>query len=428
MTAEVGVMNGIGVALAADSAVTMAGRNVRKIYTSADKLFQLSTGAPVAAMIYGNADYVGMPWETILKSYREELGSKVYPTIVQYAEKLLAHCSRNRRLFPVSSQQDDLRTIAIEALIHLRDHVLEHLKIESTKARLTNTTIRRTAEEVIAHDTARLRKLPYFEGGSAKLGPQLRGLLRKDLPRMIDLVFGTLPMSKKGVEGLRQLTVQALLRNRFGRGHSGLIIAGFGANEYSPALAALELEGMAFNKPRFAIRHTEKIGGRVDSFIMPFAQREMIYLFMEGIDRLFEYHVITSTQNVILGVVDGVLRSIEGHDAKFGKTLRKRVTPQLHKIVKEMFDDWKEQRAQHYARPIMRAVAALPKDELGLMAEALVSLTKFKRRVSTQEETVGGPIDVAIITKGDGFVWLKRKHYFDPILNPRVIARLTRGN
>ena len=33
-------------------------------------------------------------------------------------------------------------------------------------------------------------------------------------------------------------------------------------------------------------------------------------------------------------------------------------------------------------------------------------------------ETVGGPIDVAVISKGDGFIWIKRKHYFSTELNP----------
>jgi hypothetical protein len=75
----------------------------------------------------------------------------------------------------------------------------------------------------------------------------------------------------------------------------------------------------------------------------------------------------------------------------------------------------------------MKNVASLPKDELGAMAESLVNLTKFKRRISTERETVGGPIDVAVITKGDGFVWMKRKHYFDAGLNPRFIARISKG-
>ena len=38
-------------------------------------------------------------------------------------------------------------------------------------------------------------------------------------------------------------------------------------------------------------------------------------------------------------------------------------------------------------------------------------------------ETVGGPIDVAVISKGDGFIWIKRKHYFDPKLNPHFMAK-----
>lgn len=34
-----------------------------------------------------------------------------------------------------------------------------------------------------------------------------------------------------------------------------------------------------------------------------------------------------------------------------------------------------------------------------------------------RQENVGGPVDVAVISKGDGFVWIKRKHYFRPELN-----------
>jgi hypothetical protein len=59
----------------------------------------------------------------------------------------------------------------------------------------------------------------------------------------------------------------------------------------------------------------------------------------------------------------------------------------------------------------------LPKDELAATAEALVSLTSVKRKMSRGPETVGGPIDVAVISKGDGFIWISRKHYFQPDLN-----------
>ena len=42
---------------------------------------------------------------------------------------------------------------------------------------------------------------------------------------------------------------------------------------------------------------------------------------------------------------------------------------------------------------IMSVVEMLPKEELAEMAEALVNLTSFKRRVTPDAETVGGPID-----------------------------------
>jgi hypothetical protein len=56
------------------------------------------------------------------------------------------------------------------------------------------------------------------------------------------------------------------------------------------------------------------------------------------------------------------------------------------------------------------------------MAESLVTLTSLKRRISMEHETVGGPVDVAVLTKGDGLVWTKRKHYFDPTLNHHFFA------
>lgn len=69
-------------------------------------------------------------------------------------------------------------------------------------------------------------------------------------------------------------------------------------------------------------------------------------------------------------------------------------------------------------------VEFMPKPELAKLAEALVSLTSLKRRVSRGMDTVGGPIDVAVISKSDGFVWAKRKHYFPSELNARYMSRL----
>jgi len=81
MTAEVAVMNKSAVALAADSAATSS----QKIYNSVNKLFSLSENHPVGVMIYGNSDLMGVPWETLIKVYRESLGNRSEPHLKTYA-------------------------------------------------------------------------------------------------------------------------------------------------------------------------------------------------------------------------------------------------------------------------------------------------------------------------------------------------------
>jgi len=98
MTAEIAVLNCLGVALAADSAVSI-GRDADKIYASADKLFHLSRDAPVGVMIYGKADFVGIPCETIVKEYRRALGNERFDSTEEYANSFLTFLQDDRLMF-----------------------------------------------------------------------------------------------------------------------------------------------------------------------------------------------------------------------------------------------------------------------------------------------------------------------------------------
>ena len=91
---------------------------------------------------------------------------------------------------------------------------------------------------------------------------------------------------------------------------------------------------------------------------------------------------------------------------------------------KEVIERLLKQIESEHSEGVVEIVANLPKDELAMFAETLVNMTSFKRRISRDAETVGGPIDVAVISKKDGFVWIRRKHYFDPSLNPHFLHEL----
>jgi 20S proteasome alpha/beta subunit len=52
------------------------------------------------------------------------------------------------------------------------------------------------------------------------------------------------------------------------------------------------------------------------------------------------------------------------------------------------------------------------------LAVFIVTLTAEFSRFSPGLQTVGGPTDIAAITKHEGFKWIKRKHYYSRDLNP----------
>lgn len=86
-------------------------------------------------------------------------------------------------------------------------------------------------------------------------------------------------------------------------------------------------------------------------------------------------------------------------------------------LLQTFQDEMKVYGYKGYIKPVLEAITEMGKQDLAKMAETLVSLTAFKSQVSYDSESVGGEIDVAVISKNDGFVWVKRKHY---ALNPSL--------
>ena len=94
MTAEIAVLNKFGVALAADSAITVEhfhqGEIKTKVYNTANKLFSLSKYDPVGVMFYNTVTLGSVPWETIIKSYRSELRDTHLDTVAEHSTKFFA--------------------------------------------------------------------------------------------------------------------------------------------------------------------------------------------------------------------------------------------------------------------------------------------------------------------------------------------------
>ena len=161
---------------------------------------------------------------------------------------------------------------------------------------------------------------------------------------------------------------------------------------------------------------------------MPFAQGEMVGAALSGIDSKLE-RFQTRYLNEVFDRLPGVVGArLQGLSAKNRQSVIDTLGAVSNGIRGEITDTFNAYRREEHIDPVLNTVELMPKEELAAMAEALVNLTSFKRRITPEAETVGGPIDVAVISKGDGFVWIKRKHYFRPDLNPRFMARYIGSN
>jgi hypothetical protein len=426
MTAEVGVLNRLGVALAADSAVTL-GPSAGKIYTSAEKLFQLSEVAPVGVMVYGSADFLEVPWETILKLYRRRLARNKFAKLKDYVEDFLSFLRKGQTLFPADRQELFVRTVASITFMFLIERLRDRLNLEMKKGVLAESDILSAFKDIIDNTARHVGSARAVSDAPKGLSTTLRSKYRNIINAEKERIFASFPINQALSRKLTSLAISSILHEGlFTFVDSGVVIAGFGEDEHFPGLFEIKVRAMVANHPLYFRNPEILVGGDSSAVIVPFAQKEMVATFMDGIDPGLHSMIEASTRSLFRGVTRAVLQEIKKHDPVYGEKLSQRLEKSLAPLMTKLLEEWEGRIEKEYSDPVMEIVASLPKDELAAIAESLVNITKFKRRVSRQQETVGGPIDVAVITKGDGFVWIRRKHYFEPGLNPRIMARYHR--
>ncbi len=424
VTAEVVILNREAVAVAADSAATVVGRGP-KIYNTANKLFLLSSVAPVAVMIYGAGTFGPVPWETVVKEYRRTRGARSFGTVAEYAADFIDHLADLTQHVTRAEQLERVLMTARWELEAIRGVVED----EVTDAMADGTALDDSAVigRILAEIEAAIERLTgstFIEGLGATVVEREIGSAVPDWPGLVAAAFWGMPVDARVVRRARVLVCTSLrLADRSPRS-GGVVVTGFGESEIFPALSHYLLDGVVANRVRARSDGGLSIGGDRSASICPFAQEDMVAAFMDGVHpgfRLALDEFVDSTVAMLIERLCGIVKdSLTA--AAYGQ-LQDEMREARDWVTTHFESELAEYLERNNSGPIMSVVEVLPKEELAAMAEALVNLTSFKRRVTPGVETVGGPIDVAVISKGDGLVWIKRKHYFDPDLNYRYFER-----
>jgi hypothetical protein len=427
VTAEIAVMNEEAIALAADSAVT----GPSKIFTSANKIFALSKYHPVALMVFDNARFHGVPWETIVKQYRRTLGDKSFPTLEEHAADFLVYFNSAPALFPADAQDQGVMLLVYRLFMAIRadafEKVKEHWLAQDEKP--SGEEVVQIFEAMIDSHHSQWKQAKRRKGLPSGYQDRVTRRYRDLISTTYTATFESIPLSAKAKRQLRSLLpLIAVKDRRFKRSpaHSGIVIAGFGSDDVFPRLRRFDFDCIIAGHLKYREGEPIDIGPTERGVVVPFAQREPVDTFMAGIAPNIRKHLIEWWLPKLHELIGEVGEHLQLPDAE--KTaLNEAFAQRLFEIVQsEHQDALMEFSDENKIQRIIRIVGMLPKDELAEMAESLVNLTSFERRVTPDAETVGGPIDVAVISRGDGFIWIKRKHYFKPDLNPHFLSNYYR--
>jgi hypothetical protein len=239
MTAEVALLNKHAVALAADSAVTMTSAKGQKIYNAANKVFALSRRHPVGVMIYGSAEFMGVPWETIIKLYRSRLADRAYDTIDQYFAAFLEFLGTEDGLFGQDPQLDyvERRTLLLSLFARdaIRKKVGEYIQ-HSESDGIDEAGTAEVVTKTLAYRLEQCQRRPYAPGFSEQDEKAILAAYNEPIAKSIDVVFQQLPLTEADREALHHYAACALTRDRLAAGYSGIVVAGFGDMEHFPVL------------------------------------------------------------------------------------------------------------------------------------------------------------------------------------------------
>ena len=426
MTALVSILNKKAAVLAADSAVTVTNGEMTKIFNTETKLFRLSNYHPVGVMFYGNTEYMGMPWGVLIKLYRDKRKDKSFDSIKEYANDFLGFLKAEKRC----NKEDDQMRHFVNEMTQVYDKIQANLNSMIEEAEQTEDNASVDHDRIVAQCFKELLQKakqvysdsgsnPGFEDYSIK---RLRSYGKERFDELVDLC------KEDGMPGVREEWEELFFdyfRSRVFYRETGLVFVGYGDEDLYPSVVTVCISGTFDDRLRYYFDEddSDDITTTNSASIIPFAQCDTMLSLMRGIHPLMLDTVIQKHEDLLEDSKEKLLEAAKAAGV---------TEPQLAKLtdainVDEAVEKYRQELMGFYRNTfidgVVDAVESFNVEDMVDMAESFISITNLQRHISSSEESVGGPVDVAVITKSEGFVWVKHKQWFQQKLNPQMIER-----
>ncbi len=177
-----------------------------------------------------------------------------------------------------------------------------------------------------------------------------------------------------------------------------LVFAGYGEDEPYPCICQYTVTGVENGKLQWLSDDYRVISKERLSTIFTSGKSDII----DAIELGIQNKRIASFYKQFQNLIDDVL-----HQAMLSPQIDYRaIRDEIKELIKE------SGRKQLHNK--LNAIAEYDLQKMACLAENLIKATELHRKITFQQEEVGGLVDLAVITKHDGFQWLNRKSWYEP--------------
>ncbi|MEJ1929316.1 hypothetical protein WDZ92_03445, partial [Nostoc sp. NIES-2111] len=204
---------------------------------------------------------------------------------------------------------------------------------------------------------------------------------------------------------------------------TGLCFTGFGLQQFFPSIESIVIYGYLQGSLLWYCDagRTFEISYDMSGGVATFAQDDIIRTILTGVAPDFESSFVDETLKILNFQHDSLKNDLLDAPQLSEETKSHILSCFSRNNPVDIHNEWHKRllkvKEEAYVHPAVNTISLLPKQDLADLAESWLHLTYLDRRMSNKPESVGGDVDVMLITKGDGIIWVKRKHYFRPELN-----------
>ncbi len=386
-----------------DKCIAMAScREETPVMGEVCKMLPLSKAHKGGVMISGSPTLGGVSIEMLLERYNESIKGKKLKSVDDYVKGFITFLTQNQKLFfPKEKIEEEM----------IKDVQLYHIKYfiapfdeatEDSEEEVDESKMVAILKEIYARAE---HSNKYADDMKCPFAPV-------DITNNDMFIWSNIEDHEESLDPRTKEIINAAYRKKGRMGRCiRLVFAGYGQSD-SPEVRIIELYRVIqpVEDGEMVIDYLEIDASEYGDQVLSFAGSEnMIGLCVTGIDDDYAAY----SENLLHQLSGNVIQEVEKKIAKasYRKAFQKDVNMKeiILAEVKALQDQLFEYSYSSYGDPLSDRIAKMSPDQLASTAEALLMISLFRQRLLAEEQASFSPIDVAIITKADGFAWYKRK-------------------